>query len=473
MGFADIFSTVPDRRIGTLQNLATLITLRWFAVAGVGTALAISYYIRVPMDYRIHLLLLSVLATVNFAYVIWWKKLSVPSLVMEDHEKEPLKIPASIFTFLFSQIAVDWVLLILFLHFAGGILNPFVYVFVLHMIIGVALPEFNMTNALTAFGLSLIGCITCLEYNGILEYHKLWTNAPSITEYPMYMVLGKILALGLVLFVSGHITYQFVSGKRERERKMYRMSMDLIALSNVKSDFLYRVTHELKAPVAAMMSAVDAVFALAADKLSSRSKNMLQKIRKRGEGLLDLIRDLLAVAKLSSPAYEVELQPTNAAPLLEVITEMVEFKAAEMGVAFEVNISEYPLILAEEIALKEIFSNLISNAVRYTPAEGKVTVELMTDSESGSLLFQVSDTGIGINEKDMENLFSEFFRATNAKMFTPAGTGLGLSITKAHVDRFGGTIVCESKLNEGTTFTVRIPAYIEKDDIEQPTASNL
>jgi len=446
-------STVPNRVVSLVSNLDTLIRLRWVATGGVAAALFVAWKLGLPLPYPTHFMLVGMLALLNLVYSVWIGRVSVPQLARPD---EGEKIPKRILTLLFAQIATDWILLTAFLHFSGGILNPFLLVFVLHAIIGVSLVDFNMSFYLTAFGLSLVSGMTLMELTGVLEFHPLFSGFPDIRELPWYYLVGSHVALGLVMFIASSLTYHLVQGIRERERKLYAMSKDLVALSEIRTEFLYRVTHELKSPVAAMMSAVDAVLVLAGDCLGEKAKDMLMRIRRRGEGLLNLIKDLLEIARLSTPSFEREMRPVDPAQVLEMVCETEEIKAEQKGLAFEVEMKPVPAVLGDEAALREIFSNLISNAVRYTPEGGEVRISLR--EESGKVVFEVSDTGIGISEEDRKKLFTEFFRSANARKFSPAGTGLGLAITKAHVERMGGTISVRSKLNEGTTFRVEFPA---------------
>jgi signal transduction histidine kinase len=258
------------------------------------------------------------------------------------------------------------------------------------------------------------------------------------------MIFGRLFALAMVLLICGFVTHFLVSGIREREEKLYKMSKDLVALSHVKEEFFRRVTHDLKSPVAAMMSAIDAVLMITKDTLAEKPADMLKRIRIRGEGLLSLIKDLLEIAKLST-----------AAPLLKEVSDTEQFKAGERKITLTVDISGSPVVIAEDSSLREVFSNLVSNAVRYTPEGGTVRVKL--EETGGKMRVEVADSGIGISEEDQKKLFTEFFRASNARKFTAAGTGLGLAITRAHVAAFGGTISVSSVLGEGTTFAVEIP----------------
>ena len=124
-------------------------------------------------------------------------------------------------------------------------------------------------------------------------------------------------------------------------------------------------------------------------------------------------------------------------------------------------------MLATEDGLDRIFNNLVSNAVKYTPAGGKVTVKLTHVGEEAWVT--VEDTGIGIPEEALRHLFEEFYRAANAKEMEREGTGLGLMIVKDLVERFGGRVAVQSTLGEGTRFTVSFPLTGET---EEPALSN-
>jgi signal transduction histidine kinase len=453
MEFENPLKSLPTKLLRSTQRHQTLINLRWLAIVGVGAALGAAMMIGVSLPYGMLFVLLGLLAIANVFYLFMFKRASKGINASEGDENSAP--PSSFRTLLFLQIATDWVLLTAFLHYSGGIQNPFVYVYVLHMIIGVTMSGSNITWWLAGFGMTLITGVTALEYFEVIPYYPVAGSLPKIWDIEPYMLFGRLAALAMVLAITGYMTHFLVDGIRQREEKLFEMSRDLVKLSNVKSEFLYRVTHELKSPVAAMMSAVDAVLTLSKDCLTDRSSDLLRRIRVRGEGLLTLIKDLLEIAKLSTPNYAKTLEPVEPAPLLKVVCETEEIKAAEKKIEFVSSFGEVGKVMAETSALREVFSNLVSNAVRYTPENGKVTVRF--EQQDGRLFLQVSDTGIGISEEDQKKLFQEFFRAANAKKFTVSGTGLGLAITKAHIEAFGGTISVSSKLGEGTSFTVQIP----------------
>jgi two-component system phosphate regulon sensor histidine kinase PhoR len=145
--------------------------------------------------------------------------------------------------------------------------------------------------------------------------------------------------------------------------------------------------------------------------------------------------------------------------LNEIITkvaELLQTSAEEKGLEFEVDITEEPLvILGFEDGLERVFMNLVSNAVKYTPAGGSVAVRAW--SENGQVKVEVSDTGIGIPEEALPRIFEEFYRAKNAKAVEMEGTGLGLAIAKDVVEQHEGQILVESTVGRGSTFYVILP----------------
>jgi signal transduction histidine kinase len=144
--------------------------------------------------------------------------------------------------------------------------------------------------------------------------------------------------------------------------------------------------------------------------------------------------------------------------VLRALEELYASPASEKGVAVDFVIDpSAPELLADGKLLDELFGNLISNAIKYTPSGGKVRVSLAGEKEHRVRL-EVSDSGIGIPEEDIPRLFTEFFRAENAKALAEEGTGLGLVIVKEILDFLGGSISVKSKVGEGTTLTCLLPS---------------
>jgi len=121
-----------------------------------------------------------------------------------------------------------------------------------------------------------------------------------------------------------------------------------------------------------------------------------------------------------------------------------------------------PVAQGSRLLLREVLSNLISNAVKYTPEDGRISVWIGSGPEPGTVVLGVTDTGVGLSESDQRRLFSKFFRSADPRVAGERGAGLGLALTHAIIERMGGRISVESRLNEGATFRVLLPAASER-----------
>lgn len=239
-----------------------------------------------------------------------------------------------------------------------------------------------------------------------------------------------------------------------------RLLDDLATLKRLeqeKATFIRIMVHELKSPVSAaktMVSLFD-LYPLKDPKLA----HIPGRISSRLDQLLELIKDLLELAKVKSG------DPLGDISVLDLVNETKNgcepyiTQAEEKGLSLHVEYSDAPVpVRFDSQGYALILSNLISNAVKYT-AEGSVNVSVKRQ-DSWAVL-EVADSGIGIPEADIPQLFKEFFRASNAKRQKIQGTGVGLAGVKHIVERFGGEIELQSQENQGSTFIVRLPLYLE------------
>jgi signal transduction histidine kinase len=183
----------------------------------------------------------------------------------------------------------------------------------------------------------------------------------------------------------------------------------------------------------------------------------LTRVKERLQEMLDLIRDLLELAQLKQAKDRVTAD-ASPQPLAEILTEVYELfqeQAHQKRQIFQIEILDHPIIIADRAHLKQIWTNLISNAIKYTPEGGQITISLETDDQQ--VIGSVADSGIGISEEDLPHLFQDFFRSEQAKASGEIGTGLGLSIVKQIVDYYGGEIKATSRLGHGSRFTFTLP----------------
>lgn len=223
-----------------------------------------------------------------------------------------------------------------------------------------------------------------------------------------------------------------------------------------KSEFVRMVTHELRSPLAAVQSMLKLMDQGYVGPLSEPQQDLIQRSQRRIEFLLALVRDLLELAAGKMEQIKGEKTEVDLSGLIRKAADMMQATAVEKGLDYQVEIPDEPLVLVGvEEGLERAFTNLISNAVKYTPPGGSVAVRVW--QEEGLIKVEVSDTGIGIPEEALPRLFSEFYRAKNAKAIQMEGTGLGLAIVKDVIEQHGGEVTVESVEGEGSTFSVSLP----------------
>ncbi len=234
---------------------------------------------------------------------------------------------------------------------------------------------------------------------------------------------------------------------------------ELGRLDEMKSRFVLTVTHELRSPVAVIRSLLQTLRAGYAGELTHGQRDMLERVLHRADFLQAMINDLLdlAAGKNEIGLRQEERVPVRLDEVVRQVVERFEASALEHRVSLKYQLPEgsAAIISANPEGVDRILNNLVSNAVRYTPSGGRVTVSLNVEADTARI--EVADTGIGIPEESLCHLYEEFYRAPNAKAEVKEGTGLGLSIAKDLVIRYGGQIAVRSKVGQGTTFVLTFP----------------
>jgi signal transduction histidine kinase len=224
-------------------------------------------------------------------------------------------------------------------------------------------------------------------------------------------------------------------------------------IDRAKTWFLLKASHELKSPLAGILSICQTILGGYLGEITAKQRELIERVRFRSMLLLETANDLLALARAKA---QTKGEPHGTLDLRGVLEETVRFYQAAAGekkVALEVSTPSDPLgAVASPEEIRSVMSNLISNAIKYSPSGSTVSVSLAQGARGAA--FSVRDRGIGIPESEREGLFKEFFRATNARSMTEAGTGLGLAIVKSVVDGLGGSIEVQTAEGKGTTITV-------------------
>ncbi len=226
--------------------------------------------------------------------------------------------------------------------------------------------------------------------------------------------------------------------------------------SQVKSEFLANMSHELRTPLNAIIGFSEILQDETFGPLNPRQQRYVGNVLDGGRHLLTLVNDILDLAKVEAGRMDLRLEDIHLPPLLAEIRESILPLAQAKNLSLQtVSGDDVPLIHADRARFVQIMYNLLSNAIKFTPAGGTVTISWTT--APASVAIAVQDTGIGIAPRDQQRVFEEFQQIDSALGRTQQGTGLGLALTKRLVESHGGTIILQSALDQGSTFTVILP----------------
>lgn len=231
------------------------------------------------------------------------------------------------------------------------------------------------------------------------------------------------------------------------------MSAGLKRLEELKNEFVYVAAHELRAPVTAIKGYLELVFDGDAGTLTPELEHLLTPVKRSNERLVNLVNDLLKVARSEAGKLEIAITPSDIRSEVSAILDEIRPLALQRNMTVTYNAAaSLPLVLVNTGSFKEIIMNFASNAVKYGNDNGTITVSHeVTDT---FVTTSIADNGRGMSEEDQKHLFEKFFRAGDVKKTTIEGTGLGLFITKELVEKMGGKLTVSSTLGVGTTFTV-------------------
>ncbi len=223
-------------------------------------------------------------------------------------------------------------------------------------------------------------------------------------------------------------------------------------IDRLKNDFVHTVSHDLRSPLTAVLGYTELIERTGS--LNDQQREFLRRLQGSVQHITELVNDLLDLGRLEA-GFDTRRELVNLDEVLKYSLDMYESEARRKRLLIEAAVKrDLPPLRANPIRIRQMIDNLIGNAVKYTPEEGLVRVELLT--QDGQLIFKVSDSGPGIPPDEQPRIFEKFFRASNAPEGTP-GSGLGLAIVKSIVESHQGRVWVESEPGKGSTFTVILP----------------
>ncbi|GAB4550312.1 MAG: response regulator [Anaerolineales bacterium] len=228
-------------------------------------------------------------------------------------------------------------------------------------------------------------------------------------------------------------------------------------LDRLKSDFIHTISHDLRSPLTAIMGYIELLDRVGP--LNDQQKQFVRHVQNSAQNITALVNDLLDLGRIEA-GFDTRKDEVSLEQILQFTLENLGRQISDKKLDFNVNIDpDLPALRGNPIRLRQMVDNLLVNAVKYTPESGKVTVNLRR--EDSQVIFEVSDTGVGIPATDQPHIFEKFYRASNAPKGTP-GTGLGLAIVRSIVENHQGRIWVQSTVGVGTKFVVVLPASVEQ-----------
>jgi PAS domain S-box-containing protein len=274
-----------------------------------------------------------------------------------------------------------------------------------------------------------------------------WLHDSAVTT----VVSGLAQTRGFIVDVTDRVEAEHA--RDEMLAREVAQNDRLRELDRLKDEFIALVSHELRTPLTSIRGYLD----LLADDttLNAEQTQFMETIDRNAQRLQRVVGDLLFCAQIEAGKLTLECGDVDLNTLVEDSLEAVRPAAGAKAIAVHVTLGELPVVLGDRARLAQVLDNLVSNAVKFTPASG--TVGIATSCVTGGVEIAVSDTGMGIPADELPKLFQRFFRTERATSDAIQGTGLGLAIARAIVDEHGGRIGVESEERIGTTFRIFLP----------------
>lgn len=250
---------------------------------------------------------------------------------------------------------------------------------------------------------------------------------------------------------------------QELEKKVEERTRELtVALEEVKkinqrkTDFISSVSHELRTPLTSIKGYAAILLEEKLGKLPPAAKERLEKINRHTDELVHMVNDLLDIARIEAGKISMKVGEQDLKDIIASVSDLIMIQCKNKNIDLAVKVlKDMPPVLADRSQIERVLINLLGNAVKFTPQNGKITIKANT--QDGSAQVDISDTGMGIPQEALSLIFDEFYRVDNPINQQVKGTGLGLSLVKHIIEAHQGKIWAESQLNKGSTFSFTLP----------------
>ncbi|MBN2105730.1 HAMP domain-containing histidine kinase [bacterium] len=431
------------------ERLRWLIFIRWFAAAGVFfVVLGTRYLLKIELDLLSLFIGNAILLAYNSGLNFINKK-----LIRRRGQPDWFPMATRIAKL---QISTDLFLLAYFIHFSGGLENPFIFYFIFHMVIASMLLSNRAAYFQATLAVFLLTAIAVMECTGILRHHHLegFFPYPSSPLSPQYFI-GVLIIIASTLYITVFLATSIVNRLRKGERSLLLANERLSIQDKMKSEYVKKVSHDIQSSLSTIQICLQVVQDGNTGPVSDNALQMISRAENRCELLNKFVKDLLNLSSIRARKH-LKTQTILLKNIIERSIEQNQILAINKNLSLKANIGQNNWVKVNAMDIEELLMNLINNAIRYTPSGGKIMIRTESISET-DILVSITDTGIGISPDELSDIFRDFYRAGNAKSFEKSGTGLGLSIAKQIVQSHGGRIWAENRIEKGTTFYFTLP----------------
>jgi signal transduction histidine kinase len=423
------------------------IRIRWFAVAIlIISNIIVKHLFTVSIQEIPVYILTLVLFLLNILHTIILKQIT---------GKENSKVLTRIKQEIHFQIITDLIVLTLILHFSGGIENPLVLFYFFHLIIASSIFSTLKSYLYVVFVLVLIGSLALLEcYSFVPHYHLEGFIDPGQYQNVFYVfATGFVFACTAIIVVG--LSHMIINRSIKSEETYIKSNLELENKDKLKNEYVLRVTHDIKGHVAAILSCIEVIRSKIAGPLNEVQEEFANRAFERTELLAGFVKNLLNLTK-KRLKHDTEFEEFQFQEMMDKIITQLTILARDKSIKISIYVDKsIKKVTGNPLAIEELYSNLVLNAIKYTPPNGHIALTIRDHIDT--IHTEISDSGIGIPKEELPKVFDEFYRGSNVPKDIKTGSGLGLSIVKQIVEDHRGQIHVSSELGVWTKFTILLP----------------
>ncbi|MBN2682132.1 MAG: HAMP domain-containing histidine kinase [Bacteroidales bacterium] len=448
MSFTQTKPVKPYQR--AIRRNFWLIKLRWWAIAGLAAIILLSFILSFRIEFIGILAVLTGLVIHNI--ISRW-------LLVRAIKTKKKGLVDYIERIIFYQIIIDLILLSVIIYLSGGLENPFILFYSFHVVLASILLTRTASYIVASFSVIMLGILAAIGYFNLAPHFSLgiFDYSSSNSIYSISVIAIFAIAAFVLVFLVSSISKRLKS----QEISLIRINNQLEVANEelkrkdaVKDEYVSRVTHDIKGHLAAIQTNISVLQKEIAGPLSPQQEKFVNLAYNRTIRLTEFVKDLLRVTQMRLK-NETDKQEFKFSELLEKVRENALTNAEKKNIELKILNSDNTSGFGNPFSIEEVILNLVLNAIKYTNENGIVTVTL-SDKDLYTEC-SVCDTGIGIPPEEIEFVFDDFYRGSNAKNLRIEGTGMGLALVWQIIERNNGKIWVKSELGKGSCFTFSIP----------------